>query len=355
MKVYAQVGFVVLLLALMVIVPVAADVTTSVLVVEGTGGSAPVILAKWETEPDSPYLESADQSHSTQGSQFMPPGTFEGKKLLNYYVIVTDAENNGNVKKVAADVYHPDGTFKYQVDNFVQLEKADGIKAFMEVEDIGLITTACDCPGSIEVKSVIPGCPDLLNELNKGTSSVWVGSEFIDYHQMDGNYLVKAYAFDQTNRKSQFLNNLFYYQPVTAVEYDFSRVDYGSVEMGSPVWRSGDVFFANDDGKPTVRNIGNTKAQFIINQNDMNFGQSSQGNWNVLFDARLGHTSPELYYSPNTDHTLVDVLDRCNTDELDFSIHVIKPTTKPTEGSMTLRVQNPDQYSGPMTYCQWND
>jgi hypothetical protein len=210
----------------------------------------------------------------------------------------------------------------------------------------------CDCP-DIGVKSVITECPDLLNELNKETSAVWVGEEVLEYHQMDGNYRVEAYAFDLNNQRSQFLINMFYYMPVTAVEYDFSAVNYGSVEMGSPVWRAGDTKFINDDGKPTVRNIGNTRAQFIINQNDMNFGQDSKGNWNVLFDARLGDTTQEPMYKPFEDFTMADVLDRCNTDELDFSIHVIKPTLKPTEGSMTLRVQNPDQYSGPMTYCEW--
>jgi len=336
MKHFNQLGFIVLLLALMVIVPVAAtDVTTSVIMATG-GGTPPVVMAKWETEPGDSSLESGDTLHATPGSQFMPPGTFNGEKLLNYYAVVMDAENNGNVQMTYADVYHPDGTFKYQI-HFVKLSKADGIAAFTAATPIGLLKIA---PGTQDAASV-------LNELNKETAAVWRGEAMIHYCQMDGNYAVGVRTIDMNQNPSLWLNNTFYYVPVSAAEYDFIAVNYGSVSMGAPaVWRAGDVFFVNGDGKPTVRNVGNTRLRLKINQTDMGFGQDVTGTWNVKFDARLGHTSAEPLYDPFTDHTLLDVLDRSHTDELDFSIHVIKGFDQ-RSGAMTLSVMNADTATQP--------
>jgi hypothetical protein len=336
MKHYTQLGFIVLLMALMVIVPVsAADVTTSVSMSTG-GGQIPVVLAKWETEPGASSLESGDPTHLTLGSQFMPPATFEGAKWLNYYGVVMDAENNGNVQMTYADVYHPDGTFKYQI-HFTKLSKADGIAAFNAATPIGLLKIGPDAPDAAFV----------LNELNKETAAVWMGTAEIHYCQMDGNYRVDVRTVDMNQNPSAYLTNTFYYVPVTAAEYDFTAVNYGSVSMGAPaVWRAGDTLFSTGDGKPTVRNVGNTKLNIKINQSDMGFGKDVTGAWNVKFDARLGHTSVEPLYDPFTDHVLLDTLDRSHTDELDFSIHVLKGFDTHS-GTMTLSVFNPDNPSSP--------
>ena len=330
MKHYTQLGFIVLLLALMVSAAAAANVTTSVNMAAG-GGTPPVMMAKWETEPGAPSLESGDPIHLTAGSQFMPPATFEGAKWLNYYAVVTDAENNGNVQMTYADVYHPDGTFKYQI-HFTKMDKADGIAALNAVKNIGLLKLG---PESADAAFV-------LNELNKETAAVWMGTAEIHYCQMDGNYRVEVRAVDMNQNPSAWLINTFYYVPVTAAEYDFTAVNYGSVSMGAPaIWRAGDTLFSNGDGKPTVRNVGNTKLNIKINQTDMGFGKDVSGAWNVKFDARLGHTSVEPLYDPFTDHVLLDTLDRSHTDELDFSIHVVKGFDS-HNGTMTLSVLNPE-------------
>jgi hypothetical protein len=333
MKRFTQIGFVVLMVALMVTLPVSAaatNVVTSVNMAAG-GGGIPTVMAKWETEPGAASLESGDPLHATLGSQFMPPGTFNGAKFLNYYAVVTDEESGGNVLMTYADVYHPDGTFKYQII-FTKMTKADGIAALNAATPIGLLKLG---PGSANAAFV-------LNELNKETAAVWVGTAEIHYCQMDGNYAVDVRTVDQNQNPSAWLNNTFYYVPVTAAEYDFTAVNYGSVSMSAPaVWRAGDVLFVSGDGKPTVRNVGNTRLNIIVNQDAMGFGKDVNGVWDVQFDARLGHTSAEPLYNPLTDHTLLDTLDRSHTDELDFSIHVIKGFGSHT-GTMTLSVFNPD-------------
>jgi hypothetical protein len=261
----------------------------------------------------------------------MPPATFEGAKWLNYYAVVTDEESGGNVQMTYTDVYHPDGTFKYQII-FTPMNKADGIAAFNAVKNIGLLKLG---QGSADAAFV-------LNELNKETAAVWMGTAEIHYCQMDGNYAVDVQTVDQNQNPSAWLNNTFYYVPVTAAEYDFTAVNYGSVSMGAPaVWRAGDVLFVNGDGKPTVRNVGNTKLKIKVNQSAMGFGKDVTGKWDVQFDARLGHTSAEPLYDPLTDHVLIDTLDRSHTDELDFSIHVVKGFGSHS-GTMTLSVLNPE-------------
>lgn len=361
MKHYTVLGLIVLVMALMVIVPVtAADMTTVVSIKTGAA-NPPVVLAKWETEQGTPYLESGDIQHKTIGSQFMPSGVYETSKRINYYAIVTDDQANGHVKEVAAEVWHPTGPnvglYKYQI-HFREMTKDEGKAALKAVWDpanninLGLITTPCDCR-DLSVKTTTTTCLDLVRELDKGTSSVWVGEADITYHQMNGNYFVEVIAWHD-DVASIPLWNTFYYTPLTAVEYDFNNVDYKEVQMLQPVWRSGDTNFATGDGSPTVRNIGNTKAQFTIQQSDMNFKKDVNGVWNILFDARLGHMSDnEPYYNPFEEHTLLDVLDRCNTDELDFSIHIIKPTRYPEPGTMKLSVKDPEYEQGSFTYCEW--
>ena len=323
MKYYIT-GLIVLLFALMVIIPAGAvNVGTGVNIQSG-GGTPPIVTAKWEQEPIT-ALESGDPTHAVTGAQILPPCVFGGKKLIEYYAVVYDVEDNGNVKLGFADVYHPDGTFKYQV-NFVKVvPQSTGISKFNAALAAGLVKVG---PGKTAAQ--------VLNDLEKGTAAVWRGEAMIDYCQMDGDYSVLVQAIDQNDNYSPVLTNTFNYVPVACGEFDFTQVDYASVAINRPVWRAGDTIFGTAD-KPTVRNIGNTKIKIKINQTDMGFGQDVTGAWMVKFDARLGNTGAEPIYDPFTEITLPDVLDRSHLEELDFSIHVLKGTGAHS-GDMTLGV-----------------
>jgi len=367
MKKYAQLGFIVLLLALMVTLPVAAaqtSIVTSVNVLTGTG-TPPVILAKWETDATS-SLEDGDVTHQTPGSQFNPPGTFQGTKTIYYYAIVTDAQGPDVIDEVFAEVWHPTGPgvgeYKYQI-RFKKMDKWEGIEALKKVFDptksldLNLITDICDAQCGASVRAPTPECTDLPLALYKDQARVWIGEAEINYHQMDGNYFVDVYAEKPGDIRSASLWNTFYYNPLTAVEYDFTNVDYGDVSQNVNKWVMGNREFADQgDGMPTARNIGNTRANFIINQDHMGFGYEYGMVPNVMFDARLGHNSADEKYAPNTNFELADTLDRCNSDELDFSIHVIKkPNTPLYPGTMKLSVFNPDTTLPSMSYCAFMD
>lgn len=317
-------GLIVLVFALLVIIPAGAVSIGTGVNIQSGGGTPPIVEAKWEQQ-NIAALEDGDPMHAVAGFQILPPCTFGGKKLIEYYAVVYDEEDNGNVKLAFADVFHPDGTFKYQV-NYAKISlQSQGISKYTAAVAAGLVKT-----GTGKTTASV------LNDLEKGTAAVWRGEAYIDYCQMDGSYTVIVKAIDQNDNYSNELVNTFLYVPVACGEFDFTGFDYGNVSISRNVWRAGDTVFGTS-AAPTVRNIGNTKIRIKINQTDMGFGQDVTGAWMVQFDARLGNTGGEPVYDPFTEITLPDVLDRSHLDELDFSIHVLKGTGSHS-GDMTLGV-----------------
>ena len=340
MKIRVPLGIVtavMMILAVMVLPVSAQTVDTTVNIATG-GGNIPVILCSWEAD-DSPSLEDGDSSNAVSGSQFLPPVEFEGVKAINYYAVVWDDEDNGNVNVVSWDVYHPDegwiaddirGEFKYQVMGDKVEEQGEAVALFQEALDNGLVTIG---PGYT--------ANEILTEfLEKGTAALWTGTANIDYHQPAGDYKVLATAFDHNNNKATLLENTFRYMPVTGFEIDFETVDYGNVNINTHKWIAGNRIFNPGDGRPTIRNIGNTDLQVTIVQDDMGLGKSTKNgvvSWNVRWDARLGNdnTNTRVYW-PGETAILPNPLPLCNTEELDFSIEVFKGDTGERTGSMTI-------------------
>jgi hypothetical protein len=260
---------------------------------------------------------------------------------------------------VEVEVYHPagppeNGSHKYQVIlNKVDKEMV-GMPAFLAANSTGLITWQTGYDDA-----------EVWDELDKCTAEVYMGSELIDYHQPCGNYTVVADACDTGNawasEAGTDLRNTFEYICVPKIEVDFNALNYGNVTVCNEKWIAGDLTFdspiapAPDPNRATVRNIGNTDIKVTVQQTDMGFeysgagpGTSYQGstppvegsgqsNWNVIFDARLGSVVTNgMYYDPYVEVTLPNKLPLCNTEELDFSIHVIKSQYGSHTGTMTI-------------------
>jgi hypothetical protein len=251
-------------------------------------------------------------------------------KPVQYYAVVTDEEDNGNVKLVWADVYHPDGSFKYEVPmSKIPKADADGDGVLDVVELVQNATAA----GLVTFNASYT-LADVVFELEKCTAELWRGQADLDYHQPAGNYRADYYVTDQNDNLVGPLSNLFLYVPVACCEFDFTNVNYGSVSISVNKWKAGDTDFTTP-AFPTVRNIGNIPCKITINQTDMTFGKDVTGRWNVEFDARLGNAGTVVVYNPHQKVTLPDALPNCNTEEIDFSIHVIKGFGNKT-GTMTL-------------------
>jgi hypothetical protein len=306
--------------------PTTATVTTSVTISAG-GGNPPYIKAKWEQNDTAPL----DDDPAT-GIQFLPPCTYQGKKHIRLFAVINDTESGGDVKMVWANVYHPDGSFKYKVDFVKITDNAQG-KAYFDAAVAAKLVTFNDAITQADVD----------NELDKGVARVWMGEADLDYEQMSGTYTVKDFTLDWQDNPAE-LDNTFLYIPTTCFAVDNNAINYGPVSISTMKKIPGDTIFSIGDGKMTVRNLGNTNMSVKVGQDDMGFGQNNVGAWNVEFDGRLGHLVTELVYdpvvakpgivTPNT--VLPGILQHSADDELDFSIHVKNALPGSYSGTMVL-------------------
>lgn len=368
-------------------VAVAENINTSLERGEG-GGSDPIVKAKWEmigpsfTNPDPlDYVpqtyEGLDDDLNTKGAQFFPPEQFETYMDYTVCAIVTDPNGVDDIDGVYADIYypedvafHPEGSPADQInggpvpatsnptlpDNhqgdanspaydygingcgafieentLIQLTKQEGIDLFCDSVQNG----NNNLPTFFGIYDYYEIC-GATGELEKETAYVYCDDKQLWYEDPAGDYLVEIFAqdhagnFSYVNDTGDILGspnpqqNQFEYLPVTAYEVDFSAIDYGQVLLNVHKRVSGDLTFSAGDGKPSVRNIGNTRLYMGVEQDDMGLGQTS-GQWNVEYDARVGNeTADWRYYWPEVTQSLEDILDLSETEEMDFSILITK-------------------------------
>jgi hypothetical protein len=244
----------------------------------------------------------------------------------------------GTVRDVWADVYHPEGfpecgSFKYQL-KMQLMPKADFIDDFVDAYNKGLIhfNPAYD----FQVPDLFDSeFDEVMHELEQCLADIYMGTQYLSYHQPWGDYRVVAYAFDSNNNRSIDLENILYYVPVTACAFDFDTVNYGSVEVCVNKWVGGDKNMATPQ-YPTIRNCGNTNARVILEQDDMGLGMTGT-EYNVEYDARVNATGIHAYYGPYEEVTLEDIIPLCGEPQkLDFSIHVKKGNSGTYRGQMTI-------------------
>jgi len=331
-----------------------------------SAGNAPIVKIKWEQEPLA-SMESGDPTHvmyktgSPSNSQFNPPMVKGAKKAIDYYAVVTDLEEGGNVAQVFADVYHPLNSpppyststdprgpfFKYEIPFTAQVQFIPG--GIISDTDKGNEIAAVNAAYNAHLITFANGytLTEVVTELSKGTAVLWKGTALIDYEQPAGEYTVNVFAIDHTNATSAALVNTFTYVAISGVEVDFSKIVYGSVGLdvekmiaGDTVWDANPTPVVVGEGQPnqaTVRNIGNTWAHVTINESDMGFGQDINGLWNVAFDARMGNSDTyRVYFNPGATVTLPNFLKLSTQDELDLSIKVHKSVPGQTLYSGTI-------------------
>lgn len=348
-------------------IPVSAATVGSEVTVQ-SAGNAPVVKCKWEQEPIA-EMESGDPTHvlfktgAPSNSQFNPPMVKSAKKAIDYYAVVTDPEEGGNVSQVFADVYHPANSpppystskdprgpfFKYEIPfrPMVQFLPGGIISDTDKNNEIAAVNAAYNA----HLISFANGYTlnEVVTELSKGTAVLWKGTALIDYEQPAGEYTVKDFAIDRTNATSDPLINTFTYVAISGVEVDFNKIVYGSVGLDIEKMIAGDLIWdANPNPvtvgegqayQATVRNIGNTWAHVTIKQSDMGFGKDINGMWNVAFDARMGSSDTyRVYYDPETTVTLPNFLKLSTLDELDLSIRVHKSVPGVTLYSGTITI-----------------
>jgi hypothetical protein len=288
----------------------------------GQGGSEnlpPYIKVKWEYDEGDPYHDACIEP----GLQVAP--NLYATRTVGYYAVVADPNGRETISKVYADIWHPDGTFKYQIELDRIEEKQIALDhwdhAWTVHEDLLTVNEewALGLPGEVT------WWEDVYDELDEQLAYLYYGTAEISYCQPGGWYYVAVRAHDVCNLWGDYLCNKFWYIPTSAVAIDFDMVDYsqeGAVQVSYERWIGGDYIFGTSS-KPTVRNIGNCPVELWVMQDHMGFADT-YGEWNVMFNARLTADGDEVYYYPEEKARIPGILDLCTMEKLDFSIHVFK-------------------------------
>jgi hypothetical protein len=309
--------------------------------VVGGSGSAPYVCAKFETPDHDP----------ADGTQIEPiPG---GTRLVKFYVVVGDPNGIDDISAAYVKVYHPDGSFKFQLDAIRP--------AWTVIPYSGLIDMDGDCVGETPVPDALDML-DVQNRITYGFDPVRSATMTLDmlkydlehekqllvelvgemdYHQPCGDYRVEAIAVDQGG-KSGILENFFFYISIVALRCDFTRINWGNVNVCQ--WN---VLYGDEDlstpTKPTVQNIGNDPAKIELHFTEMtgdNFGKKIRE-----FDATMlgGH----IVLDACTPAVITDdadepvMLPACTPTQIDFSVH--PPTGTPEDtyrGMMTITIHH---------------
>lgn len=286
-----------------------------------SSGGAPYVCAKFETPDDVPL----------DGTQIEPvAGSI---KTVKFYIVVGDPNGIPDISAVYVKVYHPDGSFKYQLDAIMP--------NWTIIPWDGMIDMDGDCTGDTSV-------PDALNSLDaqnritygmdpvRGTMmdldllkyDLANNKQFMveivgemDYHQMSGMYTVEAIVVDQAGNAGTLLNQ-FEYLSIVALLCDFGRISWGKVNVNQ--WN---ILYGDEDlatpTKPTVRNIGNDPAMLQVEFAEMigvNFLKKIR-DFDVLM---LGGHIELLAGEPKiiTDDAGVPILlPPCTPTQIDFSVH----------------------------------
>lgn len=338
-----------------VAVPVSAQTNINTGLTQDTGsGANPIVKAKWEANAADRYTDDSIAA----GAQFLPSGQYQVNKNIAVCAVVTDPDGLADLAGVYADVFYPTGIALgphhipltdqsglgcgalMQEDSMQRLTKTDGYNLFCN----SVRSSNNNLPTfNIKTGTTLYGYDEICaadGELMKETAAVYCAEKPLSYEDPSGTYAVWAVAQDKAGLNG-ILRNSFDYLDLTAFETDFNAVSYGNVKLNTHKIINGNLAW---DSPPvganpaTVRNVGNTRLSMKVYQDDMGLGKTN-GNWNVLYDGRVGSGAAFTNYYPEVLTTLVDPLDLSEKDEMDFSIDISKfpPThTGPYTGTMTL-------------------
>jgi hypothetical protein len=294
----------------------------------GGSGSPPFICAKWETPDHDP----------APGTQISPvPG---GMRTVKFYVVVGDPNGVDDIASVDVTVRYPDGTEKYQ------------LRAIRPTWTVipwdGLIDMDGDCTGDTPVNvamTELDAQGRITFGLNQSLSSVLYDLEHgkqllielvgeMGSHQPSCDYTVEAFGTDGGGNSGAILRNTFFYMSIVALKIDFTKINWGTVNVCE--WN---VLYGDADmmtpARPTVRNIGNDPACLVLHASPM-VGKV-QGKEIEDFDVDL--LGEHVEFKACTDTMIPAILPPCTPTQIDFSVHPPYGTPQDTyTGTMSITI-----------------
>lgn len=219
-----------------------------------------------------------DDDMTTPGIQVTPnPGDVPGQRALEFWAIVTDPNGIGDIQDVFLKVFHPDGSFKYQLHLALQPCSALGSATAVGTPLEAAVHTA-------QITSA--AADEALLLCNKNIEAVYriVGS--ISKDQPFGTYTWQVTGVDLAGGTTPSTST-FDVLKLLAFEIDFTAVDFGSIVPGAVKWVNGDEVFGTA-GFPTAMSIGNVWLNLNIQFTSM-VGSDYQ-KLISSFDSKVGTT-----------------------------------------------------------------
>ena len=323
---------------------------------QGTGGPAS-IKALWEMYGPGPALLGTDDS-TNAGAQFLPSGQFQISKPFSVCAIASRSKGVIGLEPVSSEVYYPAGDLEGKPKDgekscmgqketrkpMARLAKADGLSLFCDKirRQNSNLPEFNDASGFDEI------CGQ-EGVLQRETAAVFCSDYELQYNDPPGTYKVSVYGKDKGERLGNGFSGTFQYSELTAFENDFATLDYGKVELGSKKVVEGDAVWqeAKTENRATLRNVGNTRLQIQIQQDDMGLGKA--GNiWNIKYASRIGPGSPWTNYWPNEASPVGEILELGETYPIDFAVEVLgfpQDSARVYSGKMVIDAKKAGQLS----------
>ena len=338
---------------------------------KGVGGNAPIIKAKWEMNgPVAAALvtggTAADDYPALQYSQFNPPMTNANNKTISICGVVYDTALT-DVHGVYGDVYYPDTTALGPNHPADRQGCGTMLGSECTMVAVGDKNVAWDLfcskvrnnnTGALPLFAANESFDTICNEqdgwIKKDVAMVYCCDKTISYEDPSGVYDVDVWAQSNGNATSDKLSNEFLYQEGTALQADFTSIAYGPATLGNWVTLPGNVTFLAGDGRPTVRNVGNTRLTVAVAQDDMGMNDrdvSGTTTWNVHYRAKVSTAGTYTSYdpigkksialAPTNNYTALNLpINLSSDDEVDFGVMVDKfETAGPFTGKLWLEGQ----------------
>ncbi len=239
-------------------------------------GTPPVVNYKWELpdmDSDDEGIQycvvppadlngngicDADDDPLAPGMQMEPNiNNLPAPRLIEYWAAAHDDNGLGDIAAVWVDVFHPDGSPKYQIEllpvDCSEIGWFDDSQSPTVIEIHEPLLAAIDTDQMTYAEA-----EDLITRCYKNEKLVFKGHGDLHTHQPPGLYLVQAFALDWGGALSEPLENLFEVLPITYLNVDFypSGINWGEMKPGIQQVVSGDEDMSTPN-KPTVKNGGN--------------------------------------------------------------------------------------------------
>jgi hypothetical protein len=289
------------------------------------GGSPPIINAKWETVDMTRYPAGvfdyfnggyADDDPATPGLQFAPwLGNDPEERKFRIWTAVEDPNGALDVNLVWTNVYHPDGSIKFDQLHMAWLP-CDAVGYFDDSGPSTIVTLYGPLLAAVDTQQLTQAeAEEVVTRCYKGEKTIWVVEASISKEQPSGDYTVEVYASDYAGEVSRPRVNSFNVISVVGLVIDFKLVNWGEIKPGFPDVVSGDADMRTSD-KPTVKNIGNDPMYIWLHFTKMIGRQWNKEIWQ--FDAQ--HQGEVLFFNASEVKGFCHPLYSNDQKQLDVSI-----------------------------------